>query len=334
MSEERDRTIATDSEAGAVRDTLRYVLEHRNHNLLVVPLKAGAIREKDVSTLLEDLACIASTGMKVILGKPEGDAMWSKLTQYCRYSTESLSADDPAEAIAQATLSRGIHKLCLLCNADAVYSSEGRISSLSVKEATQVLHDGNVKGDGAYALRLALDVCRKGISRVHLVNAHRPGSLLVELYTGHGSGTMIYADDRYKSTRAANAGDLRSLSALSPELFGNATSEHAREMLKSFRVFTVDDEVHGCAKIEHGGDHAIVTHLLHSERFNAAEVLECLLEAAMLEAKAMNGVNGMTIPLDDIAPLMSIQPWFHRLGFEKKTAQIGPGRQQAWVCTL
>jgi len=56
-------------------------------------------------------------------------------------------------------------------------------------------------------LELALRVCRSGVDRVHIVDGREEGSVLKELFSNLGAGTMIYADE-YESVRSFRSSDL------------------------------------------------------------------------------------------------------------------------------
>lgn len=44
------------------------------------------------------------------------------------------------------------------------------------------------------AVVAAVEACKRGVTRAHLVDAREPGFLQLELYTRDGTGTMISTD--------------------------------------------------------------------------------------------------------------------------------------------
>lgn len=62
--------------------------------------------------------------------------------------------------------------------------------------------------------RAAVDACRAGVRRAHLVGTEGASPLLRELYTRDGCGLMISAEDDYESTRDATVDDLNGISDL------------------------------------------------------------------------------------------------------------------------
>lgn len=104
----------------------------------------------------------------------------------------NVNADNAAAAIAAAV---GASKLILLTDTNGVLSDKDRpestISQLGVDDARKMLADGKADKGMIPKLEGALDAIDKGVGRVHLINGSAPNSLLIEVFTDSGIGTML-----------------------------------------------------------------------------------------------------------------------------------------------
>lgn len=109
-------------------------------------------------------------------------------------------------------------------------------------------------GDGYLAeLAAAVYACKGGVRRVHLVDATVGGSLLLELYTRDGIGTMI-SSDLYEGTRGATNRDLVWIQGLLKPLEDDGilvkrSDEQMLQELPNFTVVERDGAVIACAAL-------------------------------------------------------------------------------------
>lgn len=99
-------------------------------------------------------------------------------------------------------------------------------------------------------LKQAVRACRDGVPRVHLISARHESSILAELFSNEGIGTMIFADD-YQTLRQAEMEDVDALASLI-----RGAVEEGRlvprekpqiiERLADFRVLEIDNNIVGC----------------------------------------------------------------------------------------
>lgn len=104
--------------------------------------------------------------------------------------TFNLNADDVASAVATAV---GAEKLILMTDVDGIYKNypdpESFVSKLNLDEAKALLQI--VKGGMIPKLTCAVNALENGVHSVHLLNGSTPHSLLVEVFSDSGIGTMI-----------------------------------------------------------------------------------------------------------------------------------------------
>lgn len=82
-------------------------------------------------------------------------------------------------------------KLILFTNTDGVYKNQKLISVLATNEIKPLISSGIVNGGMTVKLENCLKAIKKGIKRVHIINGLSPHSLLKEILSTKGIGTMI-----------------------------------------------------------------------------------------------------------------------------------------------
>lgn len=107
----------------------------------------------------------------------------------------NVNADAAASAIASAI---GAHKIIFLTDVDGYYTDFADkttlVSQMSLDEARELLASGTVSSGMIPKLQSCTAALEGGVPRAHIVNGTVPHSLLVELLTSEGIGTLIAAD--------------------------------------------------------------------------------------------------------------------------------------------
>ncbi|HMY40625.1 MAG TPA: amino-acid N-acetyltransferase, partial [Marinagarivorans sp.] len=143
------------------------------------------------------------------------------------------------------------------------YNDEGRIIDKDGKEYRELtrlqcekfLIDQPIHSrDNTYfSLRACLKACDSGIARAHVISANEDGSLLKELFTRDGSGTMVYRDN-YETIRLATIEDVVGiLNLIEPLEAEGILVKREREILEReihfFTVMEKDGTIIGCAAL-------------------------------------------------------------------------------------
>jgi len=118
----------------------------------------------------------------------------------------NLSAEDVATAAAvQLKADKLIH---LIDGPGLPASSGGLLRQLGLKEAQQELALNNELQESlGKTLKGAIFACRHGVRRAHMIDRHVEGSLLLELFTRDGIGTLI-SSDTFEDIRQATIDDV------------------------------------------------------------------------------------------------------------------------------
>ena len=127
------------------------------------------------------------------------------------------------------------------------------LSELTAHEAESLARKGGLTPQTSRVVEHAVEALNAGVGRVHLVSRRVPGSLLLELFTATGVGTMISADQLEK-LRPARIEDVGGMLALIEPLEAEGTLvKRSRELLEAeignFIVVEHDGAIRGCAAL-------------------------------------------------------------------------------------
>jgi amino-acid N-acetyltransferase len=164
----------------------------------------------------------------------------------------NISSHDVAATAATAL---GADKLIGLLEEEGVLDAEGLPpSQLTPHEAERILRSGRDLGhDVERHLAAAIEACQGGVPRAHLVARQSEGSLLRELFTRDGVGTMV-TSETFEGIRTAAQGDIGGILALLEPLEEQGILvRRSHEMLENdidrFTVIERDGMVVACAAL-------------------------------------------------------------------------------------
>ena len=103
----------------------------------------------------------------------------------------NINADVVAGKLAEILKAE---KLILLTNTPGVLDKEGNLlTGLTPKQIDDLFADGTLYGGMLPKISSALDAARSGVKSVHIIDGRVPHSLLLEILTDQGVGTLIKA---------------------------------------------------------------------------------------------------------------------------------------------
>jgi len=105
--------------------------------------------------------------------------------------TYNINADTVAGAVAVAA---GATRLLLLTDVEGVMDKSGAlIKEMSVADARARVADGTLTGGMIPKVETCIDAIEGGVGAAVIVDGRTPHATLLEIFTAHGSGTMIRA---------------------------------------------------------------------------------------------------------------------------------------------
>lgn len=294
------------------REALRYALKHRGVTMVLASLCREPIGQINMGSIAQDLALLAEFNIKVVLVDSRNDSAWVRSGLAGKYTHVQVGSD---EEIVKAACDHNAAKICLLCDGDGIKLGNGPVNNIDVNAAKEALAVGTVHGEAREFLRLAVRSCENGIRRVHFINGGRASSLFEELFTEHGSGTLVYDEETfYKEVRKANANDILSIARILAKANPAITLAYVEEQVKDFRVLTIDSDIVGCMRISYEQKNGAVVHSIGcSTSFKASEVYEGLLHDAFIQIRREHG-RKMVVPITELPDLVGTESWFKKLG--------------------
>jgi amino-acid N-acetyltransferase len=119
--------------------------------------------------------------------------------------TFNLTANEVATAIATALQA---DKLLFLTEGEGIHDAQDHLlRELNAEQAQQLLTRQQNTPDELQYLAHAIQACRQGVARTHLIDRQIDGCLLQELFTRDGIGTLI-TSGLYEQTRQASIDDV------------------------------------------------------------------------------------------------------------------------------
>lgn len=111
----------------------------------------------------------------------------------------NVNADTVAGELAVAL---GAKKLILMTDVEGLYrdfnDKTSLISELTAAEARRMVSSGAIDAGMIPKLEACVDSVEDGVERAHIIDGRRPHSLLIEIFTDAGIGTMIHAAQGYR----------------------------------------------------------------------------------------------------------------------------------------
>lgn len=165
----------------------------------------------------------------------------------------NLHAEDVAFAVARELQA---DKLLFLLEGGPLQDRDGQlIRELTVGEAERCLQErGQDLGEPMCRLLSAsVQACRQGVRRIHLLDRHMDGALLLELFTRDGVGTLLTAHS-FENVRRATVEDVGGvLELIQPLEQEGALVRRSRELLENeiehFAVIERDGAIIACGAL-------------------------------------------------------------------------------------
>jgi len=163
----------------------------------------------------------------------------------------NLAAEELAASVAVALRAE---KLIFLSETSGVRRSDGSVDTeLARIDADALLADDKLDADTAFYLQHASRAVKRGVARAHLVPYQLDGSVLLEIFTHDGVGTMV-VENTLDDLRAATLDDVGAILQLIEPLEADGTlASRGRSVVErdveSFSVLEHDGVIYGCAAL-------------------------------------------------------------------------------------
>ena len=168
-------------------------------NLIIA--KKLSHRTKDTDSAIENLVDLGYVGIPDKVDKKVLDALLgvnmipvvAPLGLGADGQTYNINADTAAGSIASAL---NASRLLMLTDVDGVLDDNGKlIPRLSTAQAKQLILNGVIKGGMIPKVETCIQAVQSGAGAAVILDGRKKHAVLVELFTEHGIGTLIHADE-------------------------------------------------------------------------------------------------------------------------------------------
>ncbi len=189
------------------------------HQLQLAGIKAVGLNGKDGQMIQAEAKCLEKNQQKIDLGhvgnvvKVDTELLSllireayipviSPIGYDLKGGTYNLNADIAASAIAGALKAE---KLILMTDVDGVYRAypdeSSLISQMTASECRRLCESQALKGGMIPKLTCAVEAIESQVGSVHIINGSKPHSLLSEIFSNEGIGTMIVKDAIFENEK-------------------------------------------------------------------------------------------------------------------------------------
>ena len=230
------------------------------------------------------------------------------------------------EVATSAAVALKAEKLILYSSQEGLTDSKGNLfNRIPYLEAGELLR--SQKGEMKRLLTSAVKACEAGVDRAQLIDYRQDGSLLLELFTRDGSGTLV-SRDRYEEIREATIDDLGGILELIRPLeqkgiLRRRSRKELEREIKLFRVISLDGMIIGCAAIHpFNGDKSaelacLVVHPEYRQDNRGDDLLEAIEEQA--RQKGLGNIFVLTT---------RTKHWFLERGFKESGPESLPRKKR------
>jgi len=324
------------------KETLDYARQFRGKTIIVKVSKVVLANNIKLANVIRDILLLKSAGIEIVVTHSETQFVrdpWLSLEPVVFLDistisgitgqmalgitpviffgeTELLSSE---KAITSLAIKLGALKVIYITNYDGVFQSgKFLIHEMDVEQARGMLDTpGAITQEMRKRVEVALIACAQGVPRVHIIGS-REGSLLREILTCHGSGTMIY-ESLYQEIREAKKTDVTEIfEVIKESIKTTAVSfEFIEKNLSNFWVFAIDQQIYGCMLIRRNDIDKVgeIAYLGILTAYGDPLIFERLIKYALKIITPE--VKCTFLDPEKNTNLLGMYPWFKRLGFAK-----------------
>ena len=105
------------------------------------------------------------------------------------YETYNINADTMAGSVASSVLSE---RLILLTDVKGVLDKSGNLlTQISIKDVQKLINNGTITGGMIPKVKTCVEAVKSGVKASVILDGRLPHSILLEMFTEHGVGTLI-----------------------------------------------------------------------------------------------------------------------------------------------
>lgn len=222
-------------------------------------------------------------------------------------------------------------------------SPEGHVPAMNIEETEEFIKEneknltsGTQENKSApitksvlSILKLSKEACTKGVSRAHILNGSTDGTLLCEIFSNLGSGTMIYSSN-YGKIRAMRREDISQvLSLIRPFVLEGILLPRTEAQLEAtyndYIIYEIDGAIRACCALHiYDRSQAEIAAVAVDRAFTHIGIGPKMIQYLIKKAESIN-LKSIFILTTKTAD------WFENLGFKPDTTEsLPPQRLKEW----
>lgn len=221
-------------------------------------------------------------------------------------------------------------------------SPEGHIPAMNIEETEEFISknknlalpifqkkDSELIKNLFSILNISKEACTKGVSRTHILNGSSEGTLLCEIFSNLGSGTMIYSSN-YGKIRAMRREDISQvLSLIRPFVLEGILLPRTETQLETsyndYIIYEIDGAIRACCALHiYDKSQAEIAAVAVDKAFSHIGIGPKMIRYLIEKAKSIN-LKSIFILTTQTAD------WFENLGFKADTTEsLPPQRLKTW----
>jgi len=167
---------------------------------------------------------------------------------------KTYRVNSDAGAVAVAEQLKAIKLIYATCQDGLIFRGQ-LIPQMLVEELRKLVsqESAGFESEMLFKAKYATAACQAGVPRVHIINGTLEEGLLGEVFSTHGLGTLIYANE-YEAIRPAKKKDIRAIQLLTKEAVeSDELVKRTRGMLEKalgdYFIFEIDKNPVGCVAL-------------------------------------------------------------------------------------
>lgn len=216
---------------------------------------------------------------------------------------------------------------------DFSLAENGDVPAMTIEEVERFISENNEilskKANINSILEKAMEACKKGVTRVHIVDGKLDGVLPCEIFSDLGSGTMIYTSN-YGKIRKMEQTDIPSVLRIMQPFIEEGkllprNEASLFERMSDYIVYELDGGIHACAALHTYSDNqSEIAAVAVDDNYAHMGIGPKMINALITQAKDMKSKDVFILTTQ-------ASDWFEKLGFKPSNVESLPEeRRKLW----
>jgi len=337
------------------REALAYVARFRGQ-VFVIKLGQQVIEIAEDRGVIEDIRLLHEIGIKVVVchSKPRLSLrLWPSFQRHPKIcsirNVESVSAalgqdlipvvycgqvEDPISdvRVMKLAIACRAQKIIFMTHSNGMFHKGSLIRECTLEQATNMLGQDRLLRKGMRTkVECAVKALESGVGRVHIISGKNEDTLVAEVFSSEGVGTMFYRE-LYQEIRNAQITDTQSIRSIlyEADIPNPPSYAEIRMQVEMYVLFVADGHTLGCMQLVPNKDSGSlgIAYLAALSTCDKPIVMEQLLDYAFERAGELDSCSLFVRP-DKHEAKLRLAPWFQKHNFQESHLRYIDGDRSA-----